>query len=175
MPNYEAGKIYKMVCNETGCIYIGSTTQPISKRIASHKTKYKIYLNDNTKDYYSSFKIVEKNNFHYEVLENYKCCSKKELESREREYIDEYKVIYENLLVNKYVPTRSSKEWYADNRDHLLEKHKEYYLNNKDTISEKTKVRRANETEEKRLARNKNDRESRARRKAAAQALISES
>ena len=33
MVNYENGKIYKIVCNETGSIYIGSTAQ---KYLAPH-------------------------------------------------------------------------------------------------------------------------------------------
>ena len=158
MPNYGNGKIYKMECNETGCIYIGSTTQPITKRIAGHKTNYKSFLNNNNQ-YCTSSKVLEKNNFQYEVLENYKCCTKKELESREREYIDENKVIYGDLLVNKVVPTRSSKEYRLENREHLRLSSKDYYQNNREQQCKKQKERDDNRTEEQRLDRKKKQKE----------------
>ena len=48
MVNYEHGKIYKKVCNETGLIYIGSTAQKfLSTRLGGHEANYKQYLNGN--------------------------------------------------------------------------------------------------------------------------------
>jgi predicted GIY-YIG superfamily endonuclease len=37
MPNYDNGKIYKLWIHETDDIYIGSTIQNLSQRLASHK------------------------------------------------------------------------------------------------------------------------------------------
>jgi predicted GIY-YIG superfamily endonuclease len=45
MNKYQQGKIYKIVCNETGDIYIGSTIEPtLARRLAKHVAKYKFWL-----------------------------------------------------------------------------------------------------------------------------------
>ena len=36
MPDYKKGQIYRIVCNITGKIYVGSTTQSLSCRLAAH-------------------------------------------------------------------------------------------------------------------------------------------
>ena len=41
MPNYKNGKMYKLICNNTGKIYIGSTTVLLCKRLAGHVNAYK--------------------------------------------------------------------------------------------------------------------------------------
>mmetsp|Transcript_32665 Transcript_32665/g.38319 ORF Transcript_32665/g.38319 Transcript_32665/m.38319 type:complete len:103 (+) Transcript_32665:95-403(+) len=41
MVNYKNGKIYKIVCNETNEIYIGSTTQTLTDRLCQHVSKFK--------------------------------------------------------------------------------------------------------------------------------------
>ncbi len=38
MPNYQSGKIYKIVNDIDDRIYIGSTTYPLHKRLYKHKT-----------------------------------------------------------------------------------------------------------------------------------------
>ena len=46
MPDYQLGKIYKIECNVTGKVYIGSTCEPIlARRLAGHIKSYKRYLN----------------------------------------------------------------------------------------------------------------------------------
>jgi len=41
MPNYQNSKIYKVWSPQTDEVYIGSTTQPLSKRMVQHRTDYK--------------------------------------------------------------------------------------------------------------------------------------
>ena len=65
---YNKGKIYKIVDNTTGNIYIGSTCKPLSARLACHRASYKIYLNTG-KPYYSSFEILKNNNFDIILIE----------------------------------------------------------------------------------------------------------
>jgi predicted GIY-YIG superfamily endonuclease len=36
MPNYQNSKIYKIRCNTTGLVYIGSTTQSLKQRLDQH-------------------------------------------------------------------------------------------------------------------------------------------
>ena len=57
MVNYQLGKIYKLVDNTNGNIYIGSTCKPyLSSRLAAHKTDYNYYLNGKN-NYITSFEI----------------------------------------------------------------------------------------------------------------------
>lgn len=122
MSKYENAKIYKMI-SPNGLIYIGSTTQTLAQRKASHKRKYKNFLL-NKKDYTSSFLLFEEdeNNIDIVLLENYSCNSKEELHKKEREYIDLYE------CVNLRIPSRPFKEYLG-----------EYYLKNKEKIKENNK------------------------------------
>ena len=44
MPNYQNGKIYKIVCNITGLVYIGSTIENLTERLWGHVYHYNSYL-----------------------------------------------------------------------------------------------------------------------------------
>ena len=133
MVNYDEGKIYKIVCNKTGLIYIGSTTKHyLSDRLGNHRAHYKIYLKTQTK-YMSSAKILENDDYNIILLESYPCKSKDELLARERHYIE--------LLecVNKNIPSRTKKEWYEDNKIKILDERKKYYEDNKIKILDEFK------------------------------------
>jgi len=133
MVNYENGKIYKIVCNETGLIYIGSTAQKyLSTRLGEHKKTHKSYLNGKS-HYVSSFEVLEGGNFDIILLENYYCKDKYELKAKERHYIETIK------CVNKYIPNRTNKEYRDTNKDYLKEYRSTYYENNKDKIIQTTR------------------------------------
>ena len=115
MVNYENGKIYKLVCNETGLIYIGSTAQKyLSIRLSGHKWDYKNYLKGKT-NYITSFKVLENGNYDIILLENYSCNDKYELKARERLYIET------NECVNKCIPNRTQIEYVESNKDYFIE------------------------------------------------------
>jgi hypothetical protein len=58
MPDYQLAKIYKIVCNITCDVYIGSTCEPIlARRLAGHVSNYKSYLNGKCNNI-TSFKII---------------------------------------------------------------------------------------------------------------------
>jgi hypothetical protein len=126
MNKYENGKIYRLVCNNTGLNYYGSTTQKLPQRLYEHKRSYKKYLKDN-KNYFSSFEIIKEDNFKIILVELFNCSCKLELEKRERYYIDN------NECINKNIPTRTKKEYYEDNKDVIIEKQKIYNDKNKDS------------------------------------------
>jgi len=91
---YENGKIYKIVCDTTGQVYIGSTiTKRLCDRLAKHKSEYNNYIIGNRKYKPSNFDILKNNNYKIVLLENYSCKSKDELFSKEREYIDKIECI----------------------------------------------------------------------------------
>ena len=132
MPNYSNGKIYNIVCNITGETYYGSTVQKISVRMGTHRKKDNICC---------SKQIIERGDYHYGLVEDYKCDNLEQLLMRERYYIDN------NDCVNKVIPIRTKEElaayykvWREENREELLAKKKVYYEENKEELSAKKKV-----------------------------------
>ena len=127
MVKYEEGKIYKIVCNKSGLIYVGSTTKHyLSDRLVQHRMRYKHYKDGKEKTKSSSYQIIENGDYDIILLENYPCKSKDELTSRERFYIDQIE------CVNIQKPGRTMKEWTNDNKEILKEYHKNYYQVNRD-------------------------------------------
>ena len=147
MPNYSNGKIYKIVCNTTNKIYIGSTTQSLTSRLGQHKCNYKRFLNG-LKLTDSVFEVLENSDYVIILIENFNCNSKKDLFIRERYYIEKTE------CVNKNLPIRTRKEYCEANKERkkqydkihkelnknsIKEKRKTYLQNNKDKIKEKQK------------------------------------
>ncbi len=133
MVNYSNSKIYKIVDNTNGNIYIGSTVKTLAQRLAYHRQDYKRYL-EGKQHYITSFKILENDNYDIILLEECKDCENKEqLHARERHYIDTLQ------CVNKVKPTRTKKEYYEEHKEHLNIKQKEYYELNKEHLYMKKK------------------------------------
>jgi hypothetical protein len=139
MVNYQLGKIYRIVCNTTGLVYVGSTCEPtLAKRLQNHKRDYKRYL-DGSNKYITSFKSLENNNYEIILIESYPCSSKDELHQRERHHIETME------CVNKVIPGRTKKEYAVDNRHSIFENQKKYREENKDrTKANKKKWREEN-------------------------------
>jgi hypothetical protein len=134
MPDYSKGKIYKIVCDTSGLVYIGSTCESeLEDRLASHIGKYKYWITNNTRAYTTSFKIFELNNYHIELLESFPCDIVEQLTSREGYHQKN------NICVNKNIAGRTASQYYLDNienkrqyyQDHKEHK-KEYYNKNKE-------------------------------------------
>lgn len=124
---YHNGQIYTIRSYETDKFYIGSTTQPLHKRLYEHRAKYKTGKRDNM----SSFIILEYDDNYIELLETFKCESKYELEKREGELIR----LHREKCVNVVMPTRTKKQYYEDNKAEILERSKKYVENNRDIVS----------------------------------------
>ena len=128
---YKNAKIYKIVDNTNGNIYIGSTCKKLCRRIAQHRANYKQYLNGKF-SYITSFKILENGDYDIILIEEVKDCENKEqLRARERYYIENVE------CVNKRIEGRTAKEYYNDNKVVIAAKNKEHYEANKDTINAK--------------------------------------
>lgn len=156
MPNYEKSKIYAIRSHKTDEVYIGSTTQPLSKRMSDHRSKYKLYTNGKH-HYVTSFKIVEHGDAYIELVENVQCLCKEGLLKRDGEFMR----ATENC-VNKNIAGRNVKEWRKDNKERISgvrkqyrEQHKEkivlqkkqYYKNNKEKIAIRNRLYRSNNKE----------------------------
>jgi hypothetical protein len=122
------GVIYKLICNETNEVYFGSTTQKINERVSDHKAKCKAWKAGKY-HYFTSFQIIERGNYKYELVEEVVYEDKKQLETRERYYIEN------NDCINKVIPTRSIKEYRQANKDAINEYNKAYHQANKDAIN----------------------------------------
>jgi len=148
MPNYQDAKIYKLVCNDTGLTYFGSTTQPLQHRLAQHKS-----ATPSNGMNCSSRQIFKNDNYRIELVEDYPCDNKVELLIRETEYIKN------NECVNRRCPYRTNeevrqraRERYAANREEFAaiaiqkyhddpSKSRAYYLANREIILQKVKNR----------------------------------
>ncbi len=89
MVNYENSKIYKLVNDVNGSIYVGSTVNPLWQRKSVHCNKSKD-LTRNSK-LYQLMRSIGVEHFKIILIENFKCKSKNELCAREQYYIDELK------------------------------------------------------------------------------------
>jgi len=122
MVNYNNSTVYKLHSYDNDLIYIGSTTQPLAKRLYEHKHK------SNT----CSSKILfeQSDNVIITEIEHVNVSSKTELLKIERRYIENME------CVNKNIPLRTNREYTLDNKDKYKQYYKQYILDNKDKIKE---------------------------------------
>jgi len=151
MVNYQLGKIYKIVCNITGKVYVGSTCEPtLAKRLTKHVANYRSFCKSNG-TYTSSYNILENEDYNILLIEDYPCETKDQLRARER-YFKEV-----NVCINKNNPIRTKlddkihqKKYYDLNRETILIKGKLY--RNKNCEKEKRRKKLCNDkTREKRI------------------------
>ena len=161
MPDYQQGKIYKIECNVTGKVYIGSTCEPtLARRLAGHVGGYKRYLNG-TYNYVSSFDVIQNEDYCIVLLEKYPCNTKDDLYARERYWtnnIDCVNKIKGQGMYHEIGEKGYQKQYYNDNKEKIIEKSKEYYNDNKDKIIEKSKEY-YNDNKDKIIERSKNYRQ----------------
>ena len=146
--NYQNGKIYSIRTHQTDIVYIGSTTQELSMRMAGHRRNYRSHLRGKG-DGSSSIEILKYEDSYIELIQKFPCVDKSELHRKEGEIIR----LTDNA-VNKRVAGRNIKEYRFDNKEVIAagmkkyqeankevisEKKKEYYKSNKEVINEKRK------------------------------------
>ena len=128
MVNYNNGKIYKIVCNITGSVYIGSTTkETVAQRLSQHVVMHKQWVN-NDKNPITSYEIIKNGDYKIYLIELFPCNTMDELTSRVGEVSRKYKD--DMTCVNKVIPGRTSQEWHSENK----EKKAEWRMNNKEAI-----------------------------------------
>ena len=109
--DYKNGKIYRVVCSETGRQYIGSTCSTLVKRLSNHKRK----KNDCSCKEFILPKIF--------LIEDFPCDRREQLLSRERFFMESMD------CVNLYRPIVTKEE--------TLKEMREYCKKNKETIRKK--------------------------------------
>lgn len=133
MPDYSKGKIYYIRSPHTDEVYIGSTIQSLAKRMGEHRTKFHEWKRG-TYHYFTCFKLFELGDAYIELVEEFPCENKNQLEKREGEIMRNTE-----MCINKYIAGRTKKEHYIEYRDEHLERSKNYRDINKDDISQQRK------------------------------------
>lgn len=145
--NYRNGKIYRLVCADL--VYYGSTYKNIKHRLLIHKAHAKDKYSKTHR--YSSRQLFELSEqigepVKVELVENYPCSSRKELEQREGWYIRTYKCVNKNCTGRtpeekrrrrhiRYMQNAEKYRALARERYHKNpEKSREYYLRNRERI-----------------------------------------
>jgi hypothetical protein len=137
MPDYSKAKVYRLECN--GLFYYGSTVNTLAQRMSIHRS---------TRTCSSRILFEMGNEVKIELVEEYACSCKRELEERENFWI------INNPCVNIKSSFRTDDElknykdgWYQANKDRIKDKNislkptksqynKEYRLANLDKIKE---------------------------------------
>jgi len=136
MSKYIQGKIYKLTSSQTDKVYIGSTIKPLNNRFSKHKCDYKRWLKSQMVKI-TSYDLLQYDDVKIELIKEFPCETKKELEK------EEGKLILENNSVNKCVVGRTQKEsvriYRHKNKEKLKETNKIYRHKNKETLNERRK------------------------------------
>ena len=133
MPDYKNGKIYKLWSLEGDDIYIGSTTVGLHKRLNNHKKPSNICRSKLLFEKYKEVKI--------ELIEEYACENKAQLNRREGEIIRLNKEFIVNLRIAGRTRKESSKAYYDANLEGKKKLHSAYREANRDKINEKERAR----------------------------------
>lgn len=133
MPDYSKAKIYTIrYRGDDSLVYVGSTVQSLSVRMAEHRRKYNV---ENRQEYnmllYIKMRETNINDWHIELYEEYPCENKEQLCKREGQ------VIREIGTLNKKIEGRTRQEWCIEHADKIKEHKKKWYQDNIDKIKEK--------------------------------------
>lgn len=131
---YSRGKIYRIYSDVSNKIYIGSTIQPLSKRMGLHRSE---------KNETISRTMIQEDgieNCHIVLLEDYPCENKEQLLMRERYWIETIDCINKRKsILTQEEQVDYNRQWYEENREKLSEHKKQYYQENHDKILEYAK------------------------------------
>jgi hypothetical protein len=125
MVNYKNAKIYKMVNDELGLTYYGSTCGELRSRLCAHKTQAKTH---NITKCTSKLLFEQGSICKIYLVEEFPTDNKMLLLQRERWYIEN------NDCVNYNVPSRTNREYRSDNKEKISNQTKLYQYKNADKI-----------------------------------------
>eukprot|EP01080_Neovahlkampfia_damariscottae_P011927 gene11927-gene5197 len=132
MVNYSLAKIYKIVCNTTGLIYVGATCKPrLCQRLNQHVQDYKSFK-EGKRYYVSSYKVLKNRNYSIILLEEIKDCENKDqLRFHERKWSEQLNCVNKRVeartkMENEQYQKQYQKQYRKNNKNHLVEYQKEY-------------------------------------------------
>jgi len=134
MPDYSKGKIYKLWSPSKNLVYYGSTVQTLAQRLTKHKNHYKTYKNDDVNKYCSSYLVLDCEDYKIELMEEYPCNNKSQLDKKEGEYQKNNECV--NIRLEGRTKKEYSKEYKIKNKEQIKEYNKQYNENNKEQTKE---------------------------------------
>jgi hypothetical protein len=132
MTNYKTGRIYKIVCNLSDDVYIGSTFNRLSDRFRRHKYGFNQYLNNKSYEMsiYPLFKQYGVENFTIILIKEYLVCDKKHLLMYEQLWINKLNCV-NKVIAFQLLKKQQQKQYFEKNKD----RQRQYYHNNKIKIN----------------------------------------
>jgi hypothetical protein len=134
--DYSKTIIYKLVCKDTTItdLYVGSTTSFVDRK-KTHKDKA-VCSNEYDKSYHLKvYDIIRANggwtNWEMVMVECFPCENKLQAHQRERYWLETL-----HATMNSNIPSRTTKEYYENNKHNIAEKRKEYYAEHIDKVKE---------------------------------------
>jgi hypothetical protein len=134
MPKFENGKIYKIIGN--GLTYIGSTTEPIKKRLNRHLD----YIKQGR--YCSSSKVLSGTDYKIELIEDFPCENNSQLTEREyywfsiidncndispkQQYVNKYQTYVKNNTSAYNATLIASQKWKQANKEKIKDYNQKY-------------------------------------------------
>jgi hypothetical protein len=131
MPDYSKAKIYAIRAPGTDSVYIGSTTKALSARMANHRATYRMWKDGRLNGVCASKGLMEQDGCYIELLEDFPCDNKEQLNKREGEIIRSMP-----NAINKNVAGRTSSEYFQENKEVIVAKHNEWLAANKERVAE---------------------------------------
>ena len=131
--HFQEGKIYKLKSPDHEKYYIGSTIDTLSQRLSRHLT--------NKKNECSSRELGK--NLQIELIENYPCKSRKELNKREGEIQREHL----GQIVNVCIAGRTMAEYKKDHPELVNDINTKYKANNEQKVKDEKKKWNENDKE----------------------------
>jgi hypothetical protein len=141
------GIVYKIVCNQTGSLYVGSSEKTLEERMQRHKLDCKRWANGKY-GFTTSFPIILEDDYTAEVLEVVELkgetekARKDELRRREEYWLDIYRNLPETrgYVVNKqnaygHNQKESNRRYYAEHRGEKIAYSKEYHANHREELN----------------------------------------
>ena len=139
MPDYSKGKVYRILQDNEKTVYIGSTTQPLSARMAQHRKGIKHSPHFKL---YTLMAAAGVDHFSIELVADFPCERSEQLRAEEGRHIRLNKTVEEGA--NKVIAGRTRKEsgaiYKAANAEAIAARQKTYYVANKQAIDAQQKT-----------------------------------
>ncbi len=138
--NYATGKIYKVINDQTNDIYIGSTCQPLYKRMSSHRNCASKHPE---RKIYKLMNEIGNSHFNVILIENFPTDSKDKLRAREQYHIDLHKPSLNaigavfNDAQHKLYQKNFDKQYRLDNKEWIKQRNAQYHADNYELLNKK--------------------------------------
>ena len=142
MPDYQKGKIYRILQDNDKTVYIGSTTQPLSARMSGHRRRIK------QKPHFKLYKLMAEvgvERFTIELVADFPCERREQLCAEEGRHIRLNNTV--GAGANNNVAGRTLETYREDNAAALAASTKTYRDANKEAITASNKSYRESNKE----------------------------